>query len=97
MGMRVIIDGVFNHCGWRFFAFEDVVQRGEGSAYADWFYRLSFPVVRPDDPEAIPGYECFGYERLMRSWTRQTPKCANIFLRRGRVLGSRVRHRRLAA
>ena len=32
LGMRVIIDGVFNHCGWRFFAFEDVVQKGEGSA-----------------------------------------------------------------
>lgn len=30
-GIRVIIDGVFNHCGWHFPAFEDVVQKGEAS------------------------------------------------------------------
>ena len=79
MGMRVIIDGVFNHCGWRFFAFEDVVQKGEGSAYADWFYRLSFPVVRPYDPEAIPGYECFGYERLMPKLNTANPEVREYF------------------
>ena len=28
-GMHIIIDGVFNHCSWRFFAFEDVVKNGE--------------------------------------------------------------------
>ena len=28
-GLKVIIDGVFNHCGWKFFAFEDVVQKGK--------------------------------------------------------------------
>jgi len=27
-GIRVIIDGVFNHCGWQFHAFEDVVEKG---------------------------------------------------------------------
>ena len=78
-GMRVIIDGVFNHCGWCFFAFEDVVQKGESSAYADWFYRLSFPVVRPDDPEAIPGYECFGYERLMPKLDTANPEVREYF------------------
>jgi nucleoid-associated protein YgaU len=24
-----LIDGVFNHCGWHFFAFEDVVEKGD--------------------------------------------------------------------
>lgn len=64
-GIKVIIDGVFNHCGWRFFAFEDVVQKGQQSAYKDWFYGLQFPVIRPDNGEDYPNYECFGYERLM--------------------------------
>ncbi len=63
--IRVIIDGVFNHCGWKFFAFEDVVQNGEKSKYKDWFYGLSYPVIRPDNGEDYPNYECFGYERLM--------------------------------
>ena len=79
LGMRVIIDGVFNHCGWRFFAFEDVVQKGEASRYKDWFYRLEFPVVRPEDPEAIPGYECFGYERLMPKLDTANPEVREYF------------------
>jgi len=64
-GIRVIIDGVFNHCGWRFFAFDDVVRYGRESRYADWFYRLEYPVVRPDNWDDIPSYECFAYERHM--------------------------------
>ena len=64
-GMRVIIDGVFNHCSWEFFAFEDVVKNGENSRYKNWFYDLKYPVIRPDDPEEVPGYTCFAYERKM--------------------------------
>lgn len=82
-GIRVIIDGVFNHCGWNFFAFEDVVVNGEQSAYKDWFYQLSFPVVRPDDPEDYPNYECFGYERMMPKLNMANPETADYFVRVG--------------
>ena len=64
-GIKVIIDGVFNHSGWNFPPFEDVVVNGMASNYTDWFYRLEYPVIKPDDPDAIPNYECFAYERLM--------------------------------
>lgn len=73
-GIRVIIDGVFNHCGWKFFAFEDVVKNGEKSKYKDWFYSLEFPVIRPDDGETYPNYECFGYERLMPKLNTANPE-----------------------
>ena len=63
-GMKVIIDGVFNHCGWHFFAFEDVVKHGKKSRYWDWFYRLEEPVT-VCAPEEYPTYECFAYERMM--------------------------------
>lgn len=63
--IKVIIDGVFNHCGWNFFAFEDVVKNGKNSKYKDWFYGLSFPVICPDNMEDYPNYSCFGYERKM--------------------------------
>lgn len=36
-GMRVIIDGVFNHAGREFFAFRDLLARGRASRYRDWF------------------------------------------------------------
>ena len=83
-GIRVIIDGVFNHCGWHFFAFEDVVKNGENSRYKDWFYSLRFPVVRPDDPEAYPTYECFGYERMMPKLDTANPEVREYFCRVGR-------------
>lgn len=44
--IRVVIDGVFNHSGTRFWAFEDVVKKQEQSAYRDWF-----DVRRWDDPK----------------------------------------------
>jgi cyclomaltodextrinase / maltogenic alpha-amylase / neopullulanase len=37
-GMRLILDGVFNHVGRDFWAFRDVLQQGRSSAYVDWFY-----------------------------------------------------------
>lgn len=83
-GIRVIIDGVFNHCGWHFPAFEDVVQKGEASEYKDWFYGLTYPVVRPEDPEEYPGYECFGYERMMPKLDTANPAVAEYICRVGR-------------
>ena len=37
-GIRVVLDGVFNHVGRRFFAFEEVRARREGTDKKDWFY-----------------------------------------------------------
>ncbi len=36
-GMRIILDGVFNHTGTRFFAFQDLRRNGRKSRYADWY------------------------------------------------------------
>lgn len=37
-GIRVVLDGVFNHVGRGFWAFRDVQEKREQSAYRDWFY-----------------------------------------------------------
>ena len=83
-GMRVIIDGVFNHVGWNFFAFDDVVRNGENSKYKNWFYHLQFPVERPEDPETYPTYECFGYERMMPKTNTCNPEVQDYFCEVGR-------------
>ncbi|MFQ5423147.1 MAG: alpha amylase N-terminal ig-like domain-containing protein [Phycisphaerae bacterium] len=36
-GFRVILDGVFNHVGREFWAFQDVLKNGRKSKYAGWF------------------------------------------------------------
>src|SRR3990170_80454 len=47
-GMKIIIDGVFNHTGIQFWAFQDILEKGENSAYKDWYIVKSF-----DDPTTI--------------------------------------------
>lgn len=42
--MRVILDGVFNHCGRGFFAFVDVLENEAESPYRDWFHIKRFPL-----------------------------------------------------
>lgn len=36
--IKVVLDGVFNHAGRGFFAFQDVLKNRENSPYRDWFY-----------------------------------------------------------
>ena len=36
-GIKVVLDGVFNHAGRGFFAFQDVVKNRENSRYLSWF------------------------------------------------------------
>ena len=37
-GIKVVLDGVFNHVGWGCWAFQDVLKNRESSKYKDWFY-----------------------------------------------------------
>ncbi len=41
-GIRVVLDGVFNHVGRGFAPFQDVIQNRENSPYVNWFYKIDF-------------------------------------------------------
>jgi len=41
-GIRVILDGVFNHTGRDFFAFQDIIKNRENSKYKDWYCNVNF-------------------------------------------------------
>ncbi len=41
-GIRVILDGVFNHTGRDFFAFQDLKKNREQSPYRDWYCNVNF-------------------------------------------------------
>jgi len=54
-GIRVVIDGVFNHTGREFFAFQDILAHGSSSRYCGWYKGVNFGWQSPmGDP--------FGYE-----------------------------------
>jgi cyclomaltodextrinase len=62
--MRIILDGVFNHCGRGFFAFTDVLENGENSPYKDWFHikRLPLDAYSGGDPQNYLGW--WGHKSL---------------------------------
>ncbi len=46
-GMRIILDGVFNHSGRSFWAFEDILHNQQKSPYCDWYQELKFGQGNP--------------------------------------------------
>lgn len=62
-GIRVIIDGVWNHTGRAFFAFEDIRTNGQKSRYARWYDIIEF-----DDPRTARNefdyHGWYGYKSL---------------------------------
>ena len=63
-GIRVILDGVFNHASRGFLQFHDILENGPDSAYLDWFHIEQFP-LRPYSEKEPPGYKTWwGYPAL---------------------------------
>lgn len=56
--IRVILDGVFNHCGRGFYAFNDILENQSSSAYLNWFHIHKFPVdaYSPGDATTYLGW-----------------------------------------
>ena len=63
-GMRLILDGVFNHCGDGFGPFQDVLERGAASRYRDWFTPYAFPLVAGPHPNYATCGNCAYLPRL---------------------------------
>ncbi|MEW6187008.1 MAG: alpha-amylase family glycosyl hydrolase, partial [Thermodesulfobacteriota bacterium] len=77
-GIRLILDGVFNHVGRDFWAFRNVLQQGEKSPYCDWFAGLNFHKQSPyKDPFS---YECWqGHFNLVKLNLRHPAVKAHLF------------------
>ncbi|AEC02271.1 glycoside hydrolase family 13 protein [Parasphaerochaeta coccoides] len=74
-GIRILLDGVFNHCGIKFAPFQDVVNNDSLSRYSDWFFIHSFPVT------AEPlNYECVGDYPLMPKLNTSNPEVQDFII-----------------
>lgn len=73
--MYIMLDGVFNHTSADFFAFRDVLEKGENSEYKDWFYIKEFPIFRGTRQD-LPNYKTFGYYGGMPKLNLSNPKTA---------------------
>ncbi|MCI6813230.1 MAG: alpha-amylase family glycosyl hydrolase [Lachnospiraceae bacterium] len=76
-GIRVVLDGVFNHVGRGFFGFQDVLKNREASTYKDWFH-IDFHGNSPyQDGLYYEGWE--GHYDLVKLNLRHEPVVRYLF------------------
>lgn len=79
-GIRVMLDAVFNHSGFYFDAFQDILENQEKSKYIDWFHLREFPVK----PLPEPNYDTFAFTHMMPKLNTENPEVKEYLLNVGR-------------
>ncbi|CAM4109359.1 alpha-amylase family glycosyl hydrolase [Zobellia nedashkovskayae] len=78
MGVKVVLDGVFNHVGRDFFAFRDLQKFGKNSKYIDWFSNVNFKKKSPLKDSFT--YDTWaGYYQLVKLNLRNKEVCDYLF------------------
>ncbi len=77
-GLRIILDGVFNHCSSDHPFFQDVKKRGRKSRYYDWFF---IDGDRPDEKKR--NYQTFASVPYMPKLNTGNPEVIDYFCRVG--------------
>jgi len=78
-GIRIVLDGVFNHASRGFFQFHDILENGKDSAYLDWFTVHGFP-LNAYDHEKTPGYGAWWNLHALPKFNIQTPAVREYLL-----------------
>lgn len=64
-GIKLVLDGVFNHVGRDFWAFKDVQNNGQNSRFVDWFSGINFHKKSPCGDNF--NYDCWsGHYNLVK-------------------------------
>jgi len=71
-GIKVILDGVFNHASRGFFGFNDILENGKSSPWLDWFKIQGWPLA-PYSPRKAPNYDCWWNNRALPQFNHANP------------------------
>lgn len=74
--IKVMLDAVFNHCGFHFPPFQDVLKKGPDSKYKDWFHIRDFPV----QTSPVPNYDTFAFTPFMPKFNTAHPEVKEYLL-----------------
>ena len=78
LGIRVMLDAVFNHSGTEFPQWQDVVEKGPESPYWDWFFVQQWPL-----PKLIRGakdkFHSFAFTGMMPKLNTNNPEVVSFF------------------
>lgn len=79
-GIKVMLDAVFNHSGYQFGPFQDLLENQEESKYKDWFHAEEFPLEGGERPN----YSTFAFVESMPKLNTQNPETKEYLLEVGR-------------
>ena len=79
MGIRVMLDAVFNHSGTEFFAWKDIWEKGEDSPYFDWFVIHKKPFERKYASLRDGRFDGFAFLDNMPKFDTGNPKVQEYF------------------
>lgn len=79
--IKIMLDGVFNHSGWFFPPWQDVVKKGPNSEYWDWFMVQEWPFEPKPSNHAKSGkYMAFAYCDAMPKLNTNNQKVIDYLL-----------------
>ena len=81
-GVRIVLDGVFNHASRGFFQFNDVLENGKASPWLDWFTFHSHPANSYDHGRP-PGYEAWAGLHALPKLNTDNPQVREYLMRVG--------------
>jgi len=73
LGIKVMLDAVFNHIGSKHEFWQDVLQHQEKSKYKDYFHVREFPVRAEYKDRDSLNYDTFAYAVNMPKWNTENP------------------------
>ena len=84
LGIRVMVDAVFNHSGTEFAPWKDVVKNGPESPYWDWFFVGKWPLPKLPGSTEDGRYMSFAFAPYMPKLNTNNPEVIDYFLQRCR-------------
>lgn len=84
LGIRIMVDGVFNHCGYWFAPWQDVLKNGERSKYYNWFM-INKPIIKEysahekNENSKNGVYYSFAFADSMPKLNTNNPEVADYF------------------
>lgn len=78
-GIRVVLDGVFNHTGRGFFPFVHILENGSASPYLDWFIIKGFPLYAYASRRR-PNYEAWWGLRALPKLNTENPRVREFII-----------------
>jgi len=82
-GIRVILDGVFNHVGRGFFQFNHILEAGPDSPYVDWFHVHGFPLRAYDQSNGHAQYDAWWGMPALPKLNTDNPEVREYLMRVG--------------